>query len=186
MNGHFSSKDLVTWKPTPLDTSSERRFFIDGLFIQAHLTYAAVNDANVVSLAAELVVTGGLFQPVIKIDRISAQYTERERKLRLEHQIVREHGEKKGEVEWAEPGTVSMLHLPFLVEALVESGLEKFEFQFFDVEKLRLAAFERRTSHLVDLMIGASKVEIALRDGRIEEFEFPLLKMGKMKFRAQE
>lgn len=178
----------MTWKPTPLDTSSERRFFIDGLLIQAHLTYAAVNDANVVSLAAELAVVGGLFQPVIKIDRIFAQYIEREKTSRLEHQIIRESGQssKEGAVEWAEPGTLSMLHLPFLVETLVELGVERFEFLFFDVEKVRFAEFKRQTSLRAHLMIGTSKVEISIKDDRIEEFEFPLLKMGKMKFRAQE
>ena len=176
----------MIWKPTPLDTSSERRFFIGGLLIQASLTYAAVNDAHAVSLAAELVVTGGLFQPVIKIDRISVQYSEREQQFRLEHQIVRERGQKDGAVEWAEPGTVSMLHLPFLVEALIESGVERFEFQFFDLEKLRRAVFERRTSNQARLLIGTSEVEVLFKDGRIEEFEFPLLKMGKLKFRAQE
>lgn len=186
MDRRFSSTDLAIWKPTPLDTSSERRFFIGGLLIQANLTYAVVNDAHAVSLAAELVVTGGLLQPVIKIDRISAQYSERERQFRLEHQIVRERGQKDGVVEWAEPGTVSMLHLPFLAEALIESGVERFEFQFFDLEKLRQAVFERRTSDQARLLIGASEVEVLFKDGRIEEFEFPLLKMGKMKFRAQE
>lgn len=186
MDRRFSSTDLLNWKPTPLDTSSERRFFIGGLLIQAHLTYAAVNDADAVSLAAELVVTGGLFQPVMKIDRISAQYSEQERQFRLEHQITRGRGQKGGAVEWVEPGTVSMLHLPFLVESLVESGVERFEFQFFDVEKLRLAVFERRTSNQVRLLIGTSEVDVLFKDGRIEEFEFPLLKMGKMKFRAQE
>lgn len=186
MDFRDNPKDLFSWKPTPANTRSERRFSVSSTLIKASLRYAVANDLGQVSLAGELTVTGGLLRSAVRFDVVSAVYSEGLERAKLQHEIVRGKIKTEGSIDWDDRSAVSALHLPFLVEELVRAEVEAFEFSFFDGKKRRQAAFKLWNSTTARLHIGRTPVHISLKDCRIQDFEFQLLGLGALKFRAQE